>query len=183
MWVTTSASLMIRVAGDPAGVIDACRRAIRTAAPSLPLFDIAPMETALAAPLSGHRFGATLFVVFGVFGLFTAALGTYGVVAFSVSRRLPEFGVRLALGASPSGLLGTVMFEGLRLSAIGIVAGTLASVALSQLLVAVVTEISPRDPGTLAAAGAILLMASAAACVGPALRATHVDPITALRIR
>ena len=87
--------------------------------PALPLFDIAGMETALAQPLSGQRLGATLFVVFGAFGLLMAVLGTYGVLAFSVSRRVPEFGVRLALGAAPSGLLRGVLVEGLRLVAAG----------------------------------------------------------------
>jgi predicted permease len=182
VWVTTSASLMIRTTGDPAAAIDGSRHVILEVDPSLPLFDIAAMEAALAAPLSGHRLGAIVFVVFGVFGLLTAVLGTYGVVAFSVSRRVPEFGVRLALGAPPSDLLRAVMSEGLRLAAVGIVAGTLASLALSQLLAAVVTEVSPRDPGTLAGVGAILIVAAAAACVGPALRATRVDPITALRL-
>jgi ABC-type antimicrobial peptide transport system permease subunit len=173
VWVTTSASLMVRTAGDPAAPIEGSRRAIAAVDPSMPLFDIAGMETALAAPLSGHRLGATLFVVFGVFGLLTAVLGTYGVVAFSVNRRVPEFGVRLALGASPSGLLRSVMIDGLRLAAVGIVAGTLASLALSRLLAAIVTEVNPRDPRTLAAVGAILFVAAAAACLGPAVRATR----------
>ncbi|MGH9350388.1 MAG: FtsX-like permease family protein [Vicinamibacterales bacterium] len=103
-------------------------------------------------------------------------------MAFPVSRRVPEFGVRLALGAPPSDLLRAMMIERLRLAAVGIVAGTLASLALSQLLAAVVTEVSPRDPGTLAAVGAVLLVAAAAACFGPALRATRIDPIQALRL-
>jgi putative ABC transport system permease protein len=182
MWITTSASLMVRAAGDPEAAIGGIRRAIRDVDPSLPLFDIAGMETALAAPLAGQRLGATLFVVFGAFGLLTAVLGTYGVVAFSVSCRGPEFGVRLALGASPPALLRTVMIEGLRLTAAGVVAGLLASLALSRLLGHVVTEVSPRDPGTLVAAGAVILVAAGAACLGPALRATRVDPVKALRL-
>ncbi|HSC27543.1 MAG TPA: ABC transporter permease [Vicinamibacterales bacterium] len=183
VWITTSASLMVRTTGDAAAAIDAVRGSIRAVDPSLPLFDIAGMETALVAPLSGHRFGATLFVVFGAFGLLAAILGTYGVVAFSVSRRVPEFGVRLALGASPSQLLRSVMFEGLRWAALGIAAGLVASLALSRLLAAVVSEVSPRDPATLAAVAAIILAAAAAACLGPAVRATRVDPIEALRMQ
>jgi hypothetical protein len=182
VWITTSVSLMIRTAGDQAAAIEGSRAAIREVDPSLPLFDIAGMDTALAAPLSGHRFGATLFVLFAAFGLFAAVLGTYGVVSFSVGRRMPEFGLRLALGASPADLLRRVMIEGLRLAAAGIVLGALGSLVLSQVLASIVTEVSPRDPVILSAAGAALLAATAAACLGPALRATRVDPIRTLRL-
>jgi ABC-type antimicrobial peptide transport system permease subunit len=109
-------------------------------------------------------------------------LGTYGVVSFSVGRRMPEFGLRLALGASPADLLRRVIIEGLRLAAAGIVLGALGSLVLSQVLASIVTEVSPRDPVILSAAGAALLAATAAACLGPALRATRVDPIRTLRL-
>jgi predicted permease len=181
VWVTTSASLMIRVIGDVAPALDGVRRAIRDVDPSLALFDIAAMEQALAAPLSGHRLGASMFGVFGGFALLMAVLGTYGVIAFTVNRRRPEFGVRLALGASPSRLRRGVMIDGLRLTAAGIALGALATLALSRLLARVVTEVSPRDPATLMVVAAVLFAAAAAACFGPARRATRVDPVEALR--
>ncbi len=181
VWVTTSASLMVRASGERADVIGGIRRAVREVDPALPLFEIADMETALAEPLSGQQLGATLFVVFGAFGLLMAVLGTYGVLAFSVSRRVPEFGVRLALGAAPSGLLRGVLAEGLRLVAAGLALGLVASLALSRLVASVVTEVSPRDPATLAAVALTLSVAAVVACLGPALRATRVDPIQALR--
>ena len=181
VWVTTSISLMVRASADRADVVGGIRRAVAEVDPALPLFDIAGMETALAQPLSGQRLGATPFVVFGAFGLLMAVLGTYGVLAFSVSRRVPEFGVRLALGAAPSGLLRGVLVEGLRLVAAGLALGLVASLVLSRLLAGVVTEVSPRDPATLAAVAAVLLVAGALACWLPAWRATRVDPITALR--
>jgi len=94
---------------------------------------------------------------------------------------VPEFGVRLALGAAPSGLLRGVLLEGLRLVAAGLALGLVASLALSRLLAGVVTEVSPRAPTTLAAVAATLLAAGALACWLPAWRATRVDPVTALR--
>jgi hypothetical protein len=181
VWVTTSASLMIRVIGDVAPALDGVRRAIRDVDPSLALFDIAAMEQALAAPLSGHRLGASMFVVFGGFALLMAVLGTYGVIAFTVNRRRPEFGVRLALGASPSRLRRGVMIDGLRLAAAGIGLGALATLALSRLLASVVTEVSPRDPGTLIVVAMALFVSAAAACYGPARRATRIDPVEVLR--
>jgi len=181
VWVTTSASLMVRASAEGADIVGGVRGAVAEIDPTLPLFQIAGMETALAQPLAGQRLGATLFVVFGAFGLLMAVLGTYGVLAFSVSRRVPEFGVRLALGAAPSGLLRGVLLEGLRLVAAGLALGLVASLALSRLLVGVVTEVSPRDPTTLAAVAITLLAAGALACWLPAWRATRVDPVTALR--
>lgn len=181
VWVTTSVSLLVRISGDQAGVVDGIRKAVREVDPALPLFDVASMERALAQPLSAQRLGAMLFVVFGFFGLSMAVLGTTGVVGFSVSRRVPEFGVRLALGAAPSTLLRSVMIEGLRLVAVGLVVGLIGSLLLSRLLGSVLTEVNPRDPMTLAAVSLTLLVAAAAACLGPALRATRVSPLVALR--
>jgi putative ABC transport system permease protein len=162
-------------------VLDGIRGAIREVDPALPLFDLADMETALAEPLSDQRLGATLLVTFGAFGLLMAALGTYGMLAFSVSRRVPEFGVRLALGAAPSGLLGTVLRQGLLRVGAGLLLGTLASLGLSRLMAGVLTEVSPRDPTTLAGVAGTLFLAGVLASWLPAWRATRVDPIRALR--
>ena len=172
---------MVRASDDAPDVPGRIRHAIWEVDPALPLFDVAAMSAALAEPLADQRLGATLFVAFGGFGLLMAVLGTYGVLAISVSRRVPEFGVRLALGAAPSRLLRAVVAEGLWLVIAGLTAGTLAALALSRLLDGVLTELSPRDPATLVAAIATLFVAGAVASLVPALRATRVDPVTALR--
>jgi putative ABC transport system permease protein len=180
-WWTTSVSLMVRSAASNPGLVARLRQAAWEVDPTLPLFDVAAMSDALAEPLSNQRLGATLFASFGAFGLLMAVLGTYAVLAFSVSRRVPEFGVRLALGAPPTRLLGGVLGGGLRLVGIGLVLGTLGSLALSRLLEEVLSEVSPRDPLTLAAVIVTLLAAGVLACLAPALRATRVDPAVALR--
>jgi putative ABC transport system permease protein len=180
-WWTTSVSLMVRSAGADPGLIARVRRAAWDVDPTLPLFDVASMRDAIAEPLSDQRLGATLFASFGAFGLLMAVLGTYGVLAFSVSRRAPEFGVRLALGARRSRLLGAVLADGLRLVGIGLVLGLLGSLALSRLFDEVLSEVSSRDPLTLAGVVAVLLAAGVLACWTPALRATRVDPAVALR--
>jgi len=181
LWVTRSVSLMVRSDGDRVDLVEGVRQAIRQVDPTLPLFDIADMETALAEPLAAERLGAMLFALFGLFGLTMAVLGTYGVVAFSTSSRMPEFAVRLALGAAPATLLRRVMADGLRPVATGLALGLGASLLASPLLASVLTEVSPRDPLTLAVVAAILLAAAAAACLGPGLRVTRVNPVGTLR--
>jgi ABC-type antimicrobial peptide transport system permease subunit len=148
--------------------------------PTLPLFDVTTMTAALAEPLSGQRLGATLFLGFGGFGLLMAALGTYGVLAVTVGRRVPEFGVRVALGARPGQLLRAVLLEGRRLVAAGLALGTLVTLVLSPRLFSALSEVDPRDPLALAAPLVVLLAAGALASLLPALRATRVDPVRAL---
>jgi putative ABC transport system permease protein len=180
-WWTTSVELMVRSAAGAPGVVEQVRRAAWEVDPTLPLFDIAAMPDVLAEPLSDQRLGSTLFAFFGAFGLLMAVLGIYGVLAYSVSRRVGEFGVRLALGARPARLLGGVLGGGLRLVGIGLVLGTLGSLALSSLLDMVLSEVSARDPLTLGGVGVVLLAVGVLACWAPALRATRVDPAVALR--
>ena len=181
VWVTTSVSLMVRSTGAAQVVLDAVRRAIREVDPALPVFEMADMEATVAEPLSDQRVGAIVFVGFGVFGLLMAVLGTYGMLAFSVSRRMPEFGLRLALGATRSALWRSVLFQGLQRVGVGLVLGTLLSLGLSQAMGSVLTEVSPRDPATFGVVAVTLLAAGALASWLPAWRATRVDPVTALK--
>jgi len=180
-WWTTRVSLMVRSAASDSEIVARAREAVWAVDPTLPLFDVAAMPDTLAEPLSDQRLGSTLFASFGAFGLLMAALGTYGVLAFSVSRRVPEFAVRLALGARPTGLLGGVLGRGLQLVGVGLALGTLGSLALARPLDGVLSEVSARDPLALGAVSVVLLAPGSLAGWAPAWRALRVDAAVALR--
>jgi len=181
VWVTTSATLLVRSRGEESSVVTGVRAAVAEVDPAMPLFDIAPMARVLAEPLADQQLGTTLFVAFGAFGLLMAVLGTYGVLALSVGRRTAEFGVRLALGEAPAALLRSVLGQGIRLVAAGLGLGLAGALLLSRLMGTVLTEIGPRDPVTLALVTGLLFAAGVAASFVPAWRATRVDPVIALR--
>ncbi|MGD8276965.1 MAG: ABC transporter permease [Gemmatimonadota bacterium] len=180
-WYTTTVVLMVRTASGMPAPLDAIRAAVRDVDPRIPLFDIASMRSALEEPLADRRLGTALSTGFGLFGLLMAALGTYGVLAWAVSRRVPEFGVRMALGARPIGILAMVMRGGLRLLAVGLAVGLVASMAVTRVLTRIVPDLDPWDPLAFGLAIAALLVAGLAACWIPARRATRVDPVRALR--
>jgi ABC-type antimicrobial peptide transport system permease subunit len=122
-----------------------------------------------------------LLTVFGVLALSIATVGVYGVMAYSVNQRTRELGIRLALGASRSSVQYLVLARGLSMAALGIGIGLAGALALTRLLVSQLFGVSPTDPAALAAAMATLGLVSAIACLIPALRATRVDPVIALR--
>jgi putative ABC transport system permease protein len=121
-----------------------------------------------------------LLTAFGGVALVLAAVGLYGVMSFNVTQNARELALRLALGAEPSSLLRRVLGRGLLLTAGGLAAGTGVALGVTRLLGTLLFDVSPRDPLTFAAASATMVMASAAACLLPALRATRTDPIRAL---
>jgi predicted permease len=180
-WRTTSVSLMVRTAGATPALLNQIREAVRAVDSTLPLYDATSMQNALAEPLSNQRLGTIMFVGFGAFGLFLAALGTYGVIASSVNQRRTEFGIRAAIGALPVDLLRLVLGEGLRVVLFGLLIGTVCALVLSRLLAAVTTEINVHDPITFIITAAVLSLAGLVACWIPARRASRVDPNIALR--
>lgn len=181
LWLTTSVSLLVRVTGDEAAALAGVRQAVWSVDAGIPLYDVADMPTVLGEPLADQRLGATMFASFGTFALLLAALGTYGVLAFSVSRRIPEFGLRLALGAGRADVLKGVLFEGLTLVGIGLVVGGVAAIGLSRLAGNAMSDLPAADPLAWVAAIVTLAVTGLVACAVPAWRATRVDPITALR--
>jgi putative ABC transport system permease protein len=180
-WSTTSVALMIRTAIEDPTMLGRIRSAVWEADRTLPLYDATTMQTAVAQPLSDRRLGTGMLIGFGTFGLLMAALGTYGVIGFCVSQRIPEFGIRLALGAQPSDLLRLVLIEGMRLVVMGLVIGIGAALILSRLLGSVMNGVGPHDPLVFIAASAALLLSGLLASWIPARRATKVDPLVALR--
>ena len=143
--------------------------------------DIRTLEQVVARSLSAERFATMVLTAFAGSALLLAAVGLYGVVAFSVTSRTREIGLRLALGASRSLVLRTVVWDGLRVVLAGLVVGLLASLVLGRVLSTFLFETPPADPIVLVSVAAILALAGALASYVPALRAARVDPAISLR--
>ena len=176
-----SASIVVRTAGDPATLARDLREALRKADPQQPLTRVQTMEQARGAALLPYRLIATLLGLFAALALVITVAGIGGVLAFSVSQRTQEIGIRMALGASRGDVLWMVLRQGLVLVGIGLAAGTAAAVLLSQLMATVLYGVPPGDPLTFAAVVATLLAVAVIACLLPARRATAIDPMIALR--
>ena len=140
-----------------------------------------PEPEAIARPLWFIRVFGTMFMIFGVIALFLAGVGLYAVMAFSVSRRTREVGIRMALGAKPGDVLAMVVRQGVGQLGIGMVAGLTLALGVSQLLKIILFDVEPRDPAIFAAVVSVLSIAGLLACLIPARRATRVDPLLALR--
>jgi putative ABC transport system permease protein len=175
-----SASIAMRGPPDIVGAAP-IRKIVSAFDPEVPVYDAASMEDVLARPTGAvHLFG-TMFVIFGVASLVLAAIGLYAVMAFSVSRRVRELGIRMALGASSGEVIRMVCRQGALQILIGMSVGLVAGGAVVRLARAVLFDVRPNDPVVFVVVGAVLGMAAFVACVIPALRATRVDPLIALR--
>jgi putative ABC transport system permease protein len=147
----------------------------------LPLYDARPLEGLVAESVAQRRFYALLLAAFAAVALVLAAVGIYGVIAYSVQQRSREFGIRLALGASPDRVVSMVMRQGLSLVALGTVAGLAGAAAVTRVLRGLLFDISVTDPATFAAVPVVLGVVAILACALPARRAIAVDPATAIR--
>jgi ABC-type antimicrobial peptide transport system permease subunit len=157
------------------------RAAVREADPEQPLYDIKTMQQRLDDVSQSRRAPMLLISLFSGVALLLAVLGVYGVLAFSVAQRTSEFGVRIALGASPGDIARLVLRQALRLVLAGIVLGLAGYLALSRIVGQLLYGIAPTDPAALAFAPAILALAALVACLVPVRRATRVNPLEALR--
>jgi predicted permease len=175
------ASLIVRTQGDPGALRGAIREAVLAVDGSEPVSNFETMPDAVAESLAPRRFVVTLLGVFAAMALLMAVLGLYGVVSYAVSQRTQEFGIRVALGARRSEILGMVVGQGVRLAGAGAVAGLAASLVLGRLLRSQLFEVSPFDPVIFAGMVVILVGAAMLASYIPARRATQVDPMVALR--
>jgi putative ABC transport system permease protein len=174
-------TLVVRTELDPPALVPGIAAAVRGLDPELPLADVRTMEEVVDQTLARPRVVAVLLAAFAVMALVLAAVGVYGVMAFSVAERTHEIGVRMALGATPQSVLRLVIAEALRLVAIGVGAGLFAAVALSQVLRALLFDTDARDPWTLAATAVVLMLVALAAASVPAARGTRIMPNQALR--
>jgi predicted permease len=173
--------VVVRVSGNPRAAEAALRRAVRSADPALALRNVRTLDDVLGERLAPRRFAMSLVSGFAALALLLAAVGIYGVLAFSVARRTREFGVRLALGATKPNLLGLVIRQGMAWSAIGLALGVAGALAAGRLLEGMLYGVRPADPIALGLVTAGLFVVAAVACVVPAVRAARVDPMTSIR--
>jgi putative ABC transport system permease protein len=149
--------------------------------PEQPIAAIATMDELLSGSLSRSRFTMLVLGVFAALALVLASVGIYGVIAYSVTQRTQEFGIRIALGASRRDVLRLVLGQGTRLTLLGIGLGIVAALVVTRLMATLLYGISATDPVTFTAVALLLALVALAACYIPAQRATRVDPIVALR--
>ena len=177
----SSGTFFIRTERDPFQVLEAARRELKALDPTLPIYNVMTMEERAGAALTRPRFATTLLGAFAAMALVLAAVGLYGVMAFSVAQRTREIGLRMALGANAPMVLRSVLLQGLALAGVGVGIGLAGAVALQRVVAGMLYGVQPTDPATML--GVSLLMGAAAvlAAAIPARRATRVDPMTALR--
>lgn len=180
-FVSRTLYLALRSSRDPSSLIPGVRAALRDVDPSLPLSQVRTMDEVMDAVRSRPKFLTSLLGIFSSVALVLAAVGLYGVISYSVTRRTTEFGVRMAMGAQTSDVLGLVLRQGLTLGLIGVALGAAGALALTRLLRPLLYGISAFDPLTFLSMAAMLIAVMALACLIPARRAIHVDPLVALR--
>jgi len=180
---SSGANLLVYTQSDPQQLLSAVRDQIRKLDSGLPVFDVTTMDAQVqyGKPLLPARLGAMLVGAFGLLGLVLASVGVFGVVSYSVSQRTQEIGIRTALGAQRSNVLGMVLKQGMNMALIGTAVGIVLSFLLFRGLSSVLYGVKSTDFVTLGAVSAILLAVAFAASYVPALRATRVDPVVALR--
>jgi predicted permease len=175
------AQIMLRTAGDPTALARVMTDAVHALDPDMPVEDVQTLEQARSDSLARPRLTALLLAIFAGLALLVTLTGVTGVIAANVSQRTREFGVLMALGATRGWVLAMVLRQGLGLVCAGLVLGLAAAGAFSTALSAYLFATPPRDPVVLLAVAAIFVLAGLLACLGPARRATSVDPLVALK--
>jgi predicted permease len=177
-----AATIHIRATGDPDALLGTVRREIQQLEPTMPLLNVQTLRTVFDQALWAPRMGAWLLAIFAVLALVLASIGLYGVMAYTVSQRTRELGIRLALGASRQDVRNMVVRQGLALALAGVVIGLGVALALAELVATLLFGISARDPITFAVIPAVLVAVAVLATFIPAWRASRVDPVEALRV-
>jgi predicted permease len=173
--------LAVRTSGSAAALVGPVRAAIRALDPSLPISKVRELDDVVSSVESRPRLLTVLLTIFAGVALVLASIGIYGVISYSVAQRTNEFGIRIALGADASDVLGVVMRQGLALAIAGLLLGAFGAFLLTRFLSGVLFGISAVDPVTFAAMAALLAFVTMVASYVPARRATKVDPSSALR--
>lgn len=174
-------SLVARSAGEVDAVLPHIGAAVRRVDPALPVYAVQPMESVAGATVAPQRLTTILFAAFGLLALCLAAIGVYGVLAYAVTQRRREIGLRIALGAQPARVLSLVVRQGLAMAAIGVGLGVAMAVAATRLLEGMLYGIAPRDPSVFAAVALLFGVVALCASLIPASRAAGVDPMSVMR--
>ena len=180
-YVPRSVHLVLRTDRDNPQLIAAIRRTLHQADPELPLFDIKTMPERLAASLTNQRAAMVLCLIFAGLAVLLAAVGIYGVLAYSVEQRTREFGIRVALGAGGREVVGMVVGQGLRMAGLGLAAGAAGAFALTRMMSALLFDVRPSDPAVFVAVAAVLGAVAAVASLIPSARAASIPAAVALR--
>ena len=162
-------------------LVDAVRNQVHRLDPNLAVADVQVMDRIVNASVATPRFAFVLVGLFAALAILLAAIGTYGVISYSVSQRTAEFGLRMALGAQQGDVLRLVLKHAAMLTTAGTVIGIAASLGLARELRSLIYNVSPEDPATYAAVGVMVIVVAFIACYIPARRATEADPMDALR--
>jgi predicted permease len=174
--------LFLKVTGDPDALKESIRKTLQPLMPGASYLTVTPLRDIIGEQTRPWRMGASMFVIFGALALVLAAIGLYSVIAFNVSQRFHEIGVRVALGASTRDIVGHVVTGGLKLAGIGVALGIAVAFGLSHWIEPLLFQQSARDPAIFAAVAGVLLLVAALASFIPARRAMGVDPVRALRM-
>jgi putative ABC transport system permease protein len=178
--VQSNLGLVIRITGEPSALTPSIQRAVTSVDPELQMFDVFTMSQRVDKSLNPRRTPMQLSLAFSVVALLLASIGIYGVLAYQVSQRTREIGIRMALGSDQGRVIGLVLREGLVLVAVGLVAGLAGAVALRQAIASQLYNVGALDPVVILAVTGVLAVTSLVACFGPARRAAKVSPVVAL---
>jgi hypothetical protein len=176
-----ASGLFVRTAGEARAAAEPVRRELQRLAPGATYVDVRPMELVLSPALRPWQLGASMFGLFGMLALLLAAIGLYGVIAYNLTQRVHELGVRVALGARRGNILGLAVVQGLAVAAAGAGAGVTIAVVAGRWLEHLLFGVTARDPLVLSGAVATIAVAALAASLVPAARAARVDPLVARR--
>jgi putative ABC transport system permease protein len=176
-----SLSIVLRTQGDPRTEISSLRSAIHDLDPNQPVEKIRTMQENISSSVTEPRFRTVLLGIFAMSALLLSVIGLYGLMAYSVSQRVHEIGIRMTLGAQKRDVMWMIVGQGMLLTLLGVGIGSAAAVLLTKLLVRFLYGVSATDPVTFAAVSLVLLVVALLACYLPARRATKVDPMIALR--
>jgi predicted permease len=179
--ITTTMNFVLRTTQSAASLAGPIRQVVHDLDPTLPVVKLESMDDVFGEAVARPEFLTTLLGVFAALALVLAAVGTYGILSYLVSERTQEIGIRMTLGADRSNILRHFLLRGLLLAGAGLTLGLVAAIFLTKLIRALLFNVSPTDPMTLALVGGVMAAVAAAACLVPAWRATRVDPIVVLR--
>ena len=179
---TRKATIVLRTEGDPLALSIPVQRQVAALDPGLPVDDILTMQQIVGKATASQSFSATLLLAFAILSLLLAAIGLYGVLSYLVSQRVTEIGIRVALGAQRAQVLRLVLFDGLSPVLLGLLIGLAGGATAARFIKAILYGTSPLDPIVFATMVGTLLLTAIVACALPALRASRIEPMQALRI-